>query len=260
MNRRSLILSGFSAVTLEGTRSVLPNATRRAWFELRFYHLRNDLNRLRLEKFLSKEYLVALRRMGRSPVGVFNVSVGSEMPMLVTLSSYPSLGQMEIDFEERSRNADWNKALAELDQPEVMAYTRIDSFLLRAFATMPTIELPSPTPNRQPHLFELRVYESRNLKASEAKVRMFDEGEITIFRQCGMVPIFFAQTVIGVRLPSLVYMLAYDSMEARETAWGKFVNHPDWLKLKSKPGLSDKEIVSNISNSFLRPTDYSEIL
>ena len=114
-------------------------------------------------------------------------------------------------------------------------------------------------PGRAARVFELRVYEARNLRASLTKIKMFEEGEIAIFRKTGLIPVFFGQTVVGTGLPSLTYMLAYDSVEAREENWRKFIGHPDWIKLRAMPGYSDAEIVSNIHSCFLRPTNYSPI-
>ena len=259
MDRRSFVLTGLSTVTTGASRTALSDTGKRAWIELRFFHLRNDLNRSRLESFLREGFLATFKKMGRSPVGIFSVTMGSHMPMLLTIVSFPSMAQMENDLDQLSRDAVWKKALDELDQPQAAAYSRIESVLLRAFASTPAIELPMMGPGRPAHVFELRTYESRNMRASETKIKMFDGGEIEIFRKCGMLPVFFGQSMIGSGLPSLTYMLAYDSTEAREEAWRKFINHPDWLKLKSAPGLADSEIVSRISNCFLRPTDYSEI-
>jgi hypothetical protein len=54
-------------------------------------------------------------------------------------------------------------------------------------------------------------------------------------------------------------MLAFDSMAAHDKNWGVFGGDPDWKKLSSTPGYTDAEIVSNISNAFLRPAAYSQI-
>jgi len=37
------------------------------------------------------------------------------------------------------------------------------------------------------------------------------------------------------------------------------MSNPDWAKLRSTPGYADAEIVSNISNVFLRPAPCSQI-
>ena len=166
---------------------------------------------------------------------------------------------METAQDQLATDSAWNKALEEFSRPKEPAYTRIESRLIRAFATMPRIEVPAQESGRTPRVFELRVYEARNLKASLTKIKMFEEGEITIFRKTGLVPVFFGQTMVGTGLPSLTYMLSYDSVETREENWRKFLSHPDWIKLRSMPGYSDAEIVSNIHSCFLRPTNYSPI-
>ena len=166
---------------------------------------------------------------------------------------------METAIDSLSQDETWKRAVEEFGKPKELAYARVDSRLLRAFAKMPGIEIPKHDENRQDRLFELRVYEARTLKASLAKIRMFEEGEIAIFRKVGLLPVFFGQTLIGPGMPSLAYMLAFDSVESREENWRRFVSDPDWIKLRSKPGFSDAEIVSNIHNCFLRPTKYSPI-
>ncbi|HYV32528.1 MAG TPA: NIPSNAP family protein, partial [Candidatus Binatia bacterium] len=87
----------------------------------------------------------------------------------------------------------------------------------------------------------------------------FNSGEIAIFRRTGLAPVFFGDTLIGTRQPQLTYMLAFDSPEARDKNWARFIADPDWKKLSTSPGYTDFEIVSSISNVLLRPTPYSQI-
>ena len=259
MKRRSFVLSGLAAGTMSTGSLAIPAISPRAWFELRFFHLRNDFERQRLDNLLKDVYLPASSRLGFGPVGFFNISVGPNMPMLVGLTSYPSLAAMETALDQLASDSAWNKAMEEFSKPKEPAYARMESRLIRAFTSMPTIEVPSQEAGRAPRVFELRVYESRNSRASLTKIRMFEEGEIAIFRKTGLLPVFFGQTVVGTGLPSLTYMLAYDSVEAREENWRKFLSHPHWIKLRAMAGFSDAEIVSNIHSCLLRPTSYSPI-
>jgi hypothetical protein len=89
---------------------------------------------------------------------------------------------------------------------------------------------------------------------------MFEEmGEIDIFRRVGRTPVFFSRTLVGPRMPSLVYMLVYDDMAGRDKGWAAFSKDPEWAKLRATPGFSDAEIVSNITSIYLRPTPASQI-
>ena len=54
-------------------------------------------------------------------------------------------------------------------------------------------------------------------------------------------------------------MLGYDDWNARDANWKKFLSHPDWIKLRTTPGWSDAEIVSNISSMFLRALPFSPV-
>jgi hypothetical protein len=88
---------------------------------------------------------------------------------------------------------------------------------------------------------------------------MFNNGEIAIFRRAGINPVFFGQTLIGGKMPNLTYMVVFDDMAGHDKAWGTFVADPEWRKLSTTPGYADAEIVTSISNVFLRPTGYSQI-
>ena len=124
---------------------------------------------------------------------------------------------------------------------------------------MPNMEVPSARSESKTHIFELRTYESNNQRSLARKIRMFDEGEIAIFRKVGMIPVFFGEALAGRNLPQLTYLLAYDDMAARDKSWAAFGAHPEWTKMKNEPGASDAEIVSNISNAILRPLPFSSI-
>ena len=110
-----------------------------------------------------------------------------------------------------------------------------------------------------PRIFELRTYESNNIDTLKRKAGMFNDGEIAIFRRLNMLPVFFGETIVGRKMPNLTYMLAFDDLAAREKSWKAFGSDPEWQKMRAQPGLSDPEIVSNISNSIVQPLPLSEI-
>jgi hypothetical protein len=106
-------------------------------------------------------------------------------------------------------------------------------------------------------MFELRTYESHSDRAALNKLAMFNAGEVPIFRRTGLTPVFFGETVVGEKMPSLTYMLTFADMPARDAAWAAFSKDPDWKTLSADPQY--KENVSAISDIILRPTPYSQI-
>jgi NIPSNAP len=75
----------------------------------------------------------------------------------------------------------------------------------------------------------------------------------------GLTPVLFARTLIGPRQPAFAYILTFPDLAARDAAWKRFREDPEWLKLRATPGYSDAEIMANISDFILTPTAYSQI-
>jgi hypothetical protein len=228
----------------------------------RQYILRTGTQPRKLSEYLQTAAIPALNRLGHAPVGVFEAVAGVPSPtafLLIPCPSLESAGQLEAALE---RDTTYVKAAAPyIDAPATdPAYVRQESSLLAAFPKVPRVEIPAGTAARSPRLFELRTYESPSEKAHRAKVRMFEElGEVEIFRKVGLTPVFFARTVIGPRMPSLVYMLVHENMAARDKSWDGFRTSPDWKKVSATPGYADADLVSNITTVFLRPGAASQI-
>lgn len=237
-------------------------ATAPEFYVWRQYIIRNGTQPQRLAEFLKNAAIPALNRLGHSPIGVFEVVAGLPSPTVFVLTPSPALDRMAAVEAGLERDADFMRAA----EPYIAApaadpvYIRQELSLLAAFPNVPRVEVPAATAAGGPRLFELRIYESHNERAHRAKVRMFTElGEVGIFRRVGLTPVFFARTVVGPRMPNLVYMLVHENMAAREKAWAAFRTDPEWKKVSATPGFSDAEIVSNITTIFLRPAAYSQI-
>lgn len=244
MNRRLFLASSaaLSASAYEPTQK-----KSNSLIELRYYKLRNTLDGMpkRLNDFLANKQLPALKKAGISKVGFFGNLIGSSSPYILQVSEFKDFAQLEATWQSTGH--------------EVADYVRIESSLLRSFDGFPALELPAAEAGRAARVFELRTYESNSFNSLGKKIGMFNSGEIAVFRKTGLNPVFFGETIFGANMPNLTYMLWYDNLAAREANWKKFVTHPEWDKLKNTPGLSDGEVVSNISNSMLSPTAYSPI-
>ena len=110
---------------------------------------------------------------------------------------------------------------------EQAVYDRFDSSLLLAFDGHAKMILPS----KDQKLFELRIYEGYSEDAVRRKVKMFNEGEIDIFKDVKLPSVFYSENIAGKNLPALTYMAAYADMEERDKVWKAFSAHPEWQKM-----------------------------
>ena len=265
MKRREFLTSSIATAGLgtlltganaDAQEALTPGA--REFYELRLYHLRRGSQTELFDRFYSEAAIPALNRAGVERVGVFNLAVGPDSPTMYVLLTHKSLESITATADRLATDADYLKAGAEfINAPAINpAYLRVDSSLMAAFAGMSKLEVPALGKSR---IFELRTYESHSKKANKKKIEMFERGEIAIFRRNGVQPVFFGETLIGARLPNLTYMVVFENQAAHDKNWAAFGADPDWAKLRSTPGYADAEIVSNISNVFLRPASYSQI-
>ena len=236
-------------------------APKGAILELRHYWLRNnaDQQMQRTSEFIEKHAIPASKRQGMGPTAVFANSLAPGGPFLLMINSYPSLAAMESATEKLQGDKEFGAALDAFYAKPGLPYQRVDTTLLRCPDWMPALEVPTARPNRPARIYELRTYESNTPATLRRKVKMFGDGEMAIFRRLGMAPVFFGTALAGANQPHLTYMLGYDDLAAREKLWRDFLADPEWLKMRSTPGLSDAEIVSNISASFLRPLPFSAV-
>lgn len=259
MTRRSMLATTAGAAAMTAAAQP-PTATKTGFLELRRYQMRNSKSNqvTRTTDFVSQVYVPAARRAGIGPIGVFSAVIAPESPFLLVVSSYPSLAGMQTSMEKLARDPEYVKGLAEFDANPDLPYIRIENTLLRCFDTFPSVE-KGKAPATGTRVFELRTYESDNETTVKRKIKMFGDGELAIFRRCGLQPVFFGEALTGPNLPRITYMVGYENMADREKAWAAFGSDPEWQKLKATPGLSDPDIVSNISNAILRPAAGSEI-
>ncbi|MDX2268378.1 MAG: NIPSNAP family protein [Bryobacter sp.] len=264
MIRRNFLQHSFGAALLGAAPSFAMTPTQKktnSLVELRQYKLRNTMDGMpkRLNDFLSQAQLPALKRAGVAKLGYFGNLVGNASPYTLELIEYKNFAQWESTWEALAADKAYAEATAAAERSGLLRFLRLDTSLLRSFDGLPAMEMPASEPGRPPRVFELRTYESNSHATLGRKIGMFNNGEIAIFRKTGLNPVFFGETIIGANAPNLTYMLWYDNLAARETNWKKFVTHPEWEKLKATPGLSDGEVVSNISNSLLNPMAFSPI-
>jgi hypothetical protein len=273
MNRRDFVsaavatggawLAAGAGASAQGTGASRPPDRPAEYYELRRYQLRRGPGQGIVDPYLRTAALPAWQRAGVGPIGVFNVMIGADSPTFHVLLVHKSIDAIASLADKLAADAEYEKAAAPYVNAEATspAFVRIESSIMRPFETVPKLELPfgGGEAGRRSRIFELRTYESHSEKASKKKIEMFNRGEIAIFRRAGLTPVFFGETLVGGDMPNLTYMLVYEDMPAHDKQWAAFAADPEWRKLSTTPGYTDPEIVSSISNTYLRPTAYSQI-
>lgn len=264
VKRRDFLSSSLAAAaTLPAMFSTAAEApaVAREYYELRRYHLRFGPMQKRFDDFFRDVAIPAMNRAGVRAVGVFGVLAGPDSPSMHVLLPHASAESL-LTLEDRlMADAAYRKGgetflAAPAADP---SYVRLDSSVFVAFAGMPKLEVPAAAAEKKARIFEMRIYESPSKEGNIRKVGMFNDGEIAIFRKTGLHPVFFGEAIAGANLPNLTYLLTFADMEEREKNWAVFRNDPDWKKLSATPGLGNAEILTTITNLFLRPTAYSQI-
>lgn len=257
MTRRKVLSTATAAAGATAQMPAQPPAARH-YIVMRKLFLRNSADNqvAKLTEFLEKAALPAVERSGAAAVGFFASQLAPDSPFFLALSSYPALAAYEAAQGKLSADSAYQNALKAYNSTPGLRFMRYETSLLRGFAGFPTLAKGASKANR---LFELRTYESDDSSSLTQKIRMFNEGEISVFQKTGLDPVFFGETIFGQKQPNLTYMLGYDDWNARDANWKKFLAHPEWIKLRAMPGFSDAEIVSNISSMFLRALPFSPI-
>jgi hypothetical protein len=253
MTRRSFVGTAAAAGLFAPAAGAAPN---NMYIRMQYIMLRNGTQPERANAFFPKHYAAAAQRSGASMVGMFNAVIAPQSPFFLILQVFPSFEAIEVARLKLQADAEYQKAAEEYYKGAEPPYVRVESSILRTFDAIPAVKPPE---TGKSHIFELRTYESNTFSSLRKKIKMFGDGEAGIFQRLGMSPVFFGETIIGRNQPNLTYMLAFENLAAREQLWSKFGSDDEWKKLRATPGLSDAEIVSNISNAILRPAANSQI-
>ena len=241
--------------------SVSPAAGTREFYHLRRYDLQMGPQTALAEHYFSEALVPALTRLGVGPVGAFKLDIGPQTPsyyLLVPGSSVGTLAAMDTQLAQdetflQAAEAFW---AAPATSP---AFHRVESSLLLAFEGWPKLVAPASSATKAKRIFQLRTYENPSHAAHVRKVEMFNHGEFEIFQRTGLHPVFFGETLIGSRMPSLTYMLTFADTHELETNWATFSADPAWKKLSTSSRYAYESIVSNISNLILSPLSASQI-
>ncbi|MEA2705971.1 MAG: hypothetical protein QOH22_759 [Gemmatimonadaceae bacterium] len=260
MDRREfLAATAVAAVSPLPKLNKLAQSASREYIELRRYHLLPGTKQRAFGAFVGDVAIPAMNRAGVARVGAFTVVYGENAPSLLLVLEHKTLDTVVSLRDRLANDAVYARAGAAILDAAMSdpSFVRVESTLLRAFDAMPALEPSAGAGTATPRIFELRTYESHSDRAALNKLKMFNAGEVPIFRRAGLTPIFFGETLVGTQMPSLIYMLTFSDIAARDKAWAAFGKDPEWKALSSDPQYRDN--VSAISDIILQPTAYSQI-
>jgi NIPSNAP len=266
MDRRKFLASSAAAgaLGLPGGLQAFQGSTDtsgRDFYLLRRYSLSSGPPATAAGAYFRDALVPALNRAGISPVGVFSMTLGAATPSIDVLMPSTSVETL-IQLEDRlADDAEYQKAgSAFLNAPnEQPAFGRIESSLMYAFKAWPKLTLPPATAKKEPRIFQMRSYESANQTNHRLKVDMFNSGECEVFRNAGFHNVFFADVLVGQRMPKLTYIVSYGSVTERDERWTAFRTSEGWKKLSGSPKYDVPGMLSNITDEILTPTAYSQI-
>ncbi len=258
MKRREFLAASIAAGAV-----AMPGAAQTSmqmYYEFSRYRVVNNSANGRFESYWEKAAIPALNRLGIQPVGVFRPKFGSYGLDYYVLIPHPSLESFETAWDKVAADAEYQVVGAEFIDPVMSEpiYFRIETNLMRAFKELPAIEIAKNVKGTRGRIFELRIYESHSRHKAKLKVEMFNEGgEISIFKETGLNPVMFGETLAGENMPNLTYMLGFENMAEHDAAWEAFRTSEGWSKLRVNPRYADT--VSGITDIILSPAGCSQI-
>ena len=234
--------------------------TNKSVFQFRVYHLKNEKQVSMTDSFLQNALLPALHRFGIKNVGVFKPLANDTAvdKLIYVLIPFNSLDQW-MKITDRLQSDDiFKKAGADFlhADAKMPAFQRMESILLSAFDGQAGLDLPKQKDANR--IFELRSYESPTLHLAQKKMDMFNKDEINIFNRLGFDPVFYGKVVSGNRMPNLMYMPVFKSVEDRNAAWKIFGNDPKWKEISTDPANENNVSVNHIDSILMHSTSYSD--
>jgi hypothetical protein len=263
MKRRQFLSvggAGLATLAAATTATALDSDAERQFIEVQKYTVKDADKRAQLISILDNALIPPLHRQGRKPVGVLIPNAaGAEAKYALNVFVVVPHKTTESFVNVNAKlvaDGTYRKAAAPIFETTSKdpVYTDCETFLLHCLPTIPTLETPSLGPDR---VYQMRLYRSFNIDRNDAKMKMFYQGgELPLFREVEMNPIFFGDILAGTRLPAFLYMIGFASPAKQDAAWKAFVSHPKWAAMKDLPEY--KDTTTEIDNIMLLPSPGSQ--
>jgi hypothetical protein len=236
-------------------------AAARAIIELRYYRLRSGPQVQRTTDYLQHGLVPAAERAGIRPLGCFNALIAPDTPFLLTVTSYPSLAAIETAREKLAADTEFQAASPRRSMHHARAIVHAHGKLAAVgvpviparWRRLPPARIAPPisskcAPTNRP---TTRSWRAKSGCSATARSR---SSAASVCPRC-----FSAR-------PSSGRACRTSPTCWRSTIWPRARSCgtpstpiPEWQKLRVGPGLTDPEVVGNITNVILRPLPFSPI-
>ncbi len=266
MKRREFLMAAAGTCLLGAGIAPAADQAPKQIVELRLYTFASDAKQKAFAEFVGQTMVPALNRAGVTPVGVFEaykgdlakVNLKADSTNLYLVLPHNSVESFLTLADKLAADEEYQKAAPGiLDAPrKEPAYTGCETSVMTSFGAVSKVEVPTKAATR---IMQLRIYQAHNDVKAYRKMQMFTEGgEIQIFRDCGMAPVFGGRALAGSHFPNVTYMLGFDDEAAMGKGWSAFGRSAGWQKLRADATYKDTD-PSLIINLVLKPLAGSQI-
>jgi hypothetical protein len=219
--------------------------------------LRNGSQLPRLHEFASGVLLPALNRLHSGPKIYLEALVAPHMPQFAAVYGFESLDEIRRLHAKTMEDPELAKRFEAFESDAEAPFDSQTNTLIEAADYSP--EMVAAEPNAAPRLFELRTYHSPTWRQLKALHERFAGPEVKIFHRSGIHPVLYGSTLFGADMPNLTYVIPFESLAAREKAWGAFGADPEWVKVRKESIEKHGQISSVIRISIYKAAAYSPV-
>ncbi len=257
MDRRAF-LGGAAAVTLPNAFAQSGAGKGPGFYLVQHYKLQLGSQATRLSDYLAKTYVPALAKVNAGAALILDAQLSEHLPQVTVITAHASIEQAwSVQTRLRADKAFEAATDAWQAGPEP-PYQSLTTELLEATAFTPAFAAPNPQP-KAPRIFESRIYQTHTERELRGLVGRFAEGEAMLLARAGAQLVLFGTTAVGPENPNLTWVLAFDTMEAREKFSAAFNADPDWVALRKQSLERWGQIPSYRRLTLYRATAYSPI-
>lgn len=225
------------------------------YFELRTYH--TNPGKLDALHARFRDHTVELfKKHGMTNIAYW-VPKDNEEQVLVYLLGYPDKEAREASWKAFHDDPAWKDAYAESTKDGKLI-TKVDNVFLEKTEYSPALPF---TDSEQERLFEMRRYTTNEGKLDDLDAR-FRDHTIELFKKHGMTNLAYFHLAEGQEgnENTLLYFLAHESEDARNTSFKAFSQDPEWKAARDESEKDGKLLVKKgVQSTFLLPTDYSPV-